>query len=295
MSTFPTRLTSEPYLAPLPVSPPPLPASPTYPLGYRAAMIRLRAETPSTSHPQPSSIPPSGTPPLLPIPLPTPSPPLLLSSTVCRGGVSEVTLPPWKRFGLVGTLDDEIRQDLEREIGFGITDTWDGMVEDMQGIPTTIDVAELSQRITNFVTIVRKDTYEIYGRLDDAHDDRLLMSGQLNMLRRDRRAHACTTRLMETEAKLSRCMVKTTVNSAKGKWREKRKMYSVLGKVVTEKESTSFDKKTKISVFVPDDRYAVSSGSGYAVLISLNEYAVMDRKLDTPYPMEVDTPYSTIN
>ncbi|GKC17995.1 hypothetical protein Tco_1014777 [Tanacetum coccineum] len=55
---------------PLPVSPPP-PASLTYPLGYRAAMIRLRDETPSTSHsPSPHIIlshtkadtPPSGTP-----------------------------------------------------------------------------------------------------------------------------------------------------------------------------------------------------------------------------------------
>ncbi|GJX36792.1 hypothetical protein Tco_0248349 [Tanacetum coccineum] len=27
----------------------------------------------------------------------------------------------------------------------------------------------------------------------------------------------------------------------------------------------------------------------------LNEYAVLDRKLDTPYPMEVDTPYSAID
>ncbi|GJS09567.1 hypothetical protein Tco_0366363 [Tanacetum coccineum] len=42
---------------PLPVSSPPLPVSPTHPLGYRAAMIRLRAETPSTSHPLPSSTP----------------------------------------------------------------------------------------------------------------------------------------------------------------------------------------------------------------------------------------------
>ncbi|GJT58460.1 hypothetical protein Tco_1001993 [Tanacetum coccineum] len=37
----------------LPVSPPLLPASPSHPLGYRAAMIRLRAESPSTSHPLP--------------------------------------------------------------------------------------------------------------------------------------------------------------------------------------------------------------------------------------------------
>ncbi|GKE55328.1 hypothetical protein Tco_1494513, partial [Tanacetum coccineum] len=97
-----------PVLSPVPVSPPPLPASPTYPLGYRASMIRQRDESPSTSHSLPlpppiilsytrasvaimrvaapstyilasrSETPPSGTPPLLPIPLPTPSPPLLL-------------------------------------------------------------------------------------------------------------------------------------------------------------------------------------------------------------------------
>ncbi|GKA47903.1 hypothetical protein Tco_0740861 [Tanacetum coccineum] len=42
-----------PVSSPLPVSTPLLPASPTYPLGYRAAMIRLRAESPSTSHPLP--------------------------------------------------------------------------------------------------------------------------------------------------------------------------------------------------------------------------------------------------
>nr|GEW03017.1 hypothetical protein [Tanacetum cinerariifolium] len=99
---------------PLHVSSPPLPASPTYPLGYRAAMIWLRAKTPSTSHPPPpivlphtrasaamlraaapstyilapqSETPPSGTPPLLPIPLPTSSPPLLLPSMSHRADV----------------------------------------------------------------------------------------------------------------------------------------------------------------------------------------------------------------
>ncbi|GKC63645.1 hypothetical protein Tco_1096243 [Tanacetum coccineum] len=180
---------------PLPVSSPPLPARPTYPFGYRATMIWLRAETPSTSHPPPSSIPPLGTPPLLHIPLPTPSPHLLLPSTDCRAGVFEVTLPPRKRlyialgmrdkdgdssstpttrptggfkadYGFVGTLDDDIRQDPERYVGYG-------------------------------------DTDEIYMRLDDAQDERLLMSGQLNMLRRDRLAHAHIARLVETEARLS--------------------------------------------------------------------------------------------
>nr|GEV52867.1 retrovirus-related Pol polyprotein from transposon 17.6 [Tanacetum cinerariifolium] len=217
---------------PLPISPPPLHASPTYSLGYRAAMMRLRAELPSTSYPLPSSKLPLGTPPLLPIPLPTSSLPLLLLSTSCRADVPDVTLPPRKRlyialglrfkvgesssapiarptggfkadYGFVGTLDDEIRRDPEREVGYRITDTWDEMVEDMHGTPTATDVAELSQRMTDFVTTVRQDTDEIYERLDDTQDDRLLMSGQLNSLRRDRRSHARTARLMESEARLS--------------------------------------------------------------------------------------------
>ncbi|GJS92666.1 putative reverse transcriptase domain-containing protein [Tanacetum coccineum] len=157
---------------PLPVSPPPLPASLTYPLGYRAVMIRLRAKTPSTSYPLPLSTPPSGIPPLLPIPLPTPSPPLRLPSTVCKAGVSEVTLPPQKRLCIA--LDDEIRRDPERYVGYGITDTWDEM-----------------------------DIDKIYVRLDDAQDERLLMSSQLNMLRRDGCAYARSARLMETDARLS--------------------------------------------------------------------------------------------
>nr|GEU70549.1 putative ribonuclease H-like domain-containing protein [Tanacetum cinerariifolium] len=58
---LPTLLPSPltPYSSPLPKIPSlPLPASPTYPLGYRVAMIRLRAESPSTSHPPPPIIPP---------------------------------------------------------------------------------------------------------------------------------------------------------------------------------------------------------------------------------------------
>ncbi|GJZ34963.1 putative reverse transcriptase domain-containing protein [Tanacetum coccineum] len=218
---------------PLPVSPPLLPVSPTYPLGYKAAMIRLRAEIPSTSYPLPSSTPPLRTPPLLPIPLPTSSPPLLLPSTVCRACVFKVTLSPRNRlcidlglrykvgessfvpttrptrgfradYRFVGTLDDDIRRDPKRYVGYGIIDTWDEMVENMQGTPAATDVAGLSQRMTGFVMTVRQDTDEIYVRLDEAQDERLLMSGQLNMLRRDRRAHARTARLMETKAILSR-------------------------------------------------------------------------------------------
>ncbi|GJS18297.1 hypothetical protein Tco_0412769 [Tanacetum coccineum] len=155
----------------------------------------------------PSETPPSGIPPLLPIPLLTPSPPLLLPSTECRAGVSEATLPTEgcrADYGFVGTLDDEIRRDPMRYVSYGITDTWEDMVEDIQGTPVVTDVAELSQRMTDFVTTFKQDTNEIYERLDDAHDDRLLMSDRLNTLFRDRRAHAHSALLMEREARLSR-------------------------------------------------------------------------------------------
>nr|GEU86467.1 hypothetical protein [Tanacetum cinerariifolium] len=169
-----------------------------------------RAEAPSTSQ-----LPPLETPPFLPIPLPTSSPPMLLPSSSHRADALVVTLPPRKRlciaqglrfkvgesssaptarlaaglradYEFVGTLDDEDRRDLKREVGYGITDTWDEIVADMQGTPVTTDVAGLSQRMEDFVLTVRQDTDEIYERLDDAQDDRMLMSSQLNMLRRDR-------------------------------------------------------------------------------------------------------------
>ncbi|GKC27558.1 hypothetical protein Tco_1034852, partial [Tanacetum coccineum] len=217
-----------PILSPLPVSSPP-PASPTYPLGYRAAMIRLRAEAPSTSHSPPPHIilshtradtPPSGTPPLLPIPLPTSSPSLLLPSADHGADRPEVCLPPRKRlcfafgpryevgesssaaaarptggfradYGFVATMDREIRRDLERDVGYGITDTWDEMLVDMPGAPATDDT-ELGRWMTEFATRVRQDTDEIYVRLDDEQTERQLMAGRLNMLYRDRRAHART-------------------------------------------------------------------------------------------------------
>nr|GEX45768.1 reverse transcriptase domain-containing protein [Tanacetum cinerariifolium] len=189
-----------PLSPPLLVSSPLLPASPTYLLGYRVAMIRLRVETPSISHPLSSSTPPVGTPPLLPIALHTSSPPLLLPSTSHREGVPEVTLPPRKRlcialgtryevsessstaaarptrgfrvdFGFVATLDDENRRDPKREVGYGIIDTWDEMLVGMPGASVT-DETELCRRMTEFVTTIRQDTDEIYMRLDDAQHDR---------------------------------------------------------------------------------------------------------------------------
>nr|GEU39972.1 reverse transcriptase domain-containing protein [Tanacetum cinerariifolium] len=185
--------------------PPPLPLSSPLPLPppiillrTRASMVMMRAAAPSTY----CLAPPSRIPPLLPIPLPTSSLPLLLPSTDSIANVPEVVLPPRKRlcvapgprfevresssavaarstggfradYSFVGTLDAEIRRNTDREIGHWITDVWEDLDEIIKEIPAT-DVAELGQRVTNFVTTVRQDTDEMYVRLDDAQDDRLV-------------------------------------------------------------------------------------------------------------------------
>nr|GFD28382.1 hypothetical protein [Tanacetum cinerariifolium] len=72
-----------------------------------------------------------------------------------------------------------------------------------EGAPVSTDT-ELGGYAREFETRVRQDTYEIYMRLDDEQTERQLLASQLNMLFRDRRAHAYTRQLMETEARMSR-------------------------------------------------------------------------------------------
>ncbi|GKF20116.1 hypothetical protein Tco_0068754, partial [Tanacetum coccineum] len=151
---------------PLPVSPPvPMlpspPASPIRPLGYRVAMIRQRAESSSTSY---SLSPPAS------------SSPLHLLSIDHRGDRPEVTLPPRKRldialgpryevresssaavarptggpradYGFIASMDREIRHDPDRDVGYGITDSWDEIVEALQRTPDSTDT-ELRRHMT---------------------------------------------------------------------------------------------------------------------------------------------------
>ncbi|GJS90879.1 hypothetical protein Tco_0773515 [Tanacetum coccineum] len=233
---------SLPLSPPSPVLSPAPPPSPIRSLGYRAAMIWMRAEAASTSHslplPPPFILSPTrpdapslGIPPPLPISVPTSSPPLLLPSASRREDRPEVTLPPRKRlgialgpgyevgesssaaarpagglradYGFVATMDREIRCDPEREVRYGITNSWDEIVETLQGAPVSTDT-ELGRHMTAFETRVRQDTNEVYTRLDDEQSHRQLLAGRLNMLFRDRRAHAYTRHQMETEARLSR-------------------------------------------------------------------------------------------
>ncbi|GKB30558.1 hypothetical protein Tco_0869959 [Tanacetum coccineum] len=216
---------SLPLSPPSPVLSPAPPPSPIRSLGYRAAMIRMRAEAASISHSLPLSPPfilspnrpdaPSlGIPPPLPISVHTSSPPLLLPSASHRDDDTEVGESSFAAaarlagglrvdYGFVATMDREIRRDPEREVGYGIADSWDEIVETLHGAPVSTDT-ELGRHMTSFEIRVRKDMDEIYTRIDDEQSQRQLLTGRLNMLFRDRRAHAYVRHLMEIKARLSR-------------------------------------------------------------------------------------------
>ncbi|GKF68665.1 hypothetical protein Tco_0198344, partial [Tanacetum coccineum] len=162
-----------------------------------------RADTP------PSGALPSGTPPLLPIPLPTSSPSLLLPFTDHGTDRPEVCLLPRKRLCYAFGPGYEVRESSSApaarptrgfKADYGFVSTMDREIM----APATDDT-ELGRQITKFTTRVRQDTDEIYTRLDDEQIERQLMDGRLNMLYRDRRAtHDRTARLMEAEARMSR-------------------------------------------------------------------------------------------
>ncbi|GJR23481.1 putative reverse transcriptase domain-containing protein, partial [Tanacetum coccineum] len=196
---------SSPPQIPFPLSPPsPVltapPPSPIRSLGYRAAMIRMRAEAAATSHslplPPPFILSPTrpDAPPPMPTSAPTSLPPLLLPSASHREDRPEVNLPPRKRlgialgpsyevgessaaaaarpagglradYGFVATMDREIRRDPERYVGYGITDSWDEIVETLQGAPVSTDT-ELGAHVRDFESMVRRDTDEIYTMLE---------------------------------------------------------------------------------------------------------------------------------
>nr|GFC14728.1 hypothetical protein [Tanacetum cinerariifolium] len=163
---------------------------------------------------------------------PAPANSSVLPSASHREDRPEVTLPPQKRlditlgpryevgeslsaattrlargfradYGFVAIVDREIMRDPEREVGYGITDSWDEIVETLQGAPVSTNT-EWDGYVREFETRVRQDMDEIYTRLDDERTERQLLVGRLNMLFKDRRAHAYTRQLMKTEASMSR-------------------------------------------------------------------------------------------
>ncbi|GJZ89543.1 hypothetical protein Tco_0661325 [Tanacetum coccineum] len=180
-------------------------------------MIRLRAETPSTSHP---------------LPLPTSSPPLQLLSSDHRTDRPEITLPPRKRlgidlgpryeigessaaattrpiggrradYGFVGTMDTEIRRQRAEEVGYGIRDVWVDPREAVEEVaPTTFE--GVNARVTELTAVQEQDTQDIYAVIGDTQDRQTQIYQSVGTLVDDSQYHYETARLLDQEALVSR-------------------------------------------------------------------------------------------
>nr|GFA08094.1 hypothetical protein [Tanacetum cinerariifolium] len=112
-------------------------------------------------------------------------------------------------YGFVATMDREIMRDPQREVGYGITDSWDEIVETLQGAPISTDT-ELGRYMREFETRVRQDTDEIYAS-DLVHGEvmslRTTVLGQMSEIRElqaaDRRRQTVISELLRTDHKRS--------------------------------------------------------------------------------------------
>ncbi|GKB75226.1 hypothetical protein Tco_0942121 [Tanacetum coccineum] len=137
------------------------------PLGFRAAMGRLRASSPLTP-PVLASLPlPS--PPLPPLPS-SPLPPLpdslFIPPVIRREDILEAELPPRKRLCLTTPAS---RYERAEAVSYGIRDTWVDPREATEEIaPVTFD--GVHTRVTELVVVQEQDTYDIYAVIEDTQD-----------------------------------------------------------------------------------------------------------------------------
>ncbi|GKD65018.1 hypothetical protein Tco_1307126, partial [Tanacetum coccineum] len=121
-----------------------------------------------------------------------------------REEVPEADMPPWKRlcltsltprfevgessiavaakqpglgaanttnYGFVDMVDDAHRRHVAREVRYGITNTWDDLVDAIQeGGSSTLEGD--NARVTKLAQTHKRDTQNLYAHLEDAQDSR---------------------------------------------------------------------------------------------------------------------------
>nr|GEX17454.1 putative reverse transcriptase domain-containing protein [Tanacetum cinerariifolium] len=165
---------------------PPIPTDTGAPLGYRAARIRMRALLLSTS--RMTDIPEADMPPRKKACLTA----LALGFEIGESSTAGAVRQP-------GPTESNLRRCMVEQAGYGITDTWDEIVDKMMEIaPTTLE--GVNERVTELDTTIRQRTDKFEVRFKDAQFDRALLRARVNKLFRDRPDHRRTAMLMDREA-----------------------------------------------------------------------------------------------
>ncbi|GJS35564.1 hypothetical protein Tco_0533946 [Tanacetum coccineum] len=152
-------------------------------------MAQMRAAAPSTYH----SLLPSGTPPLLPIPL-------LAPSTSRRADIPEVDMPlrkrllltaPTPRFEVGETSAAAARQPgstMARRVDHSFVDTVDTRVRDTER-RTMAAVEVVNLRVSYQADVHKRESLYFYSRHQEAQEDRVAVRVEIEILRRERLAY----------------------------------------------------------------------------------------------------------
>ncbi|GJY80149.1 hypothetical protein Tco_0492900 [Tanacetum coccineum] len=156
----------------------------------RAAMAQMRATTPSTYHP----LLLSGTPPLLPIPLPA-------LSTSRRANIPEVDTPPQKRLLLTtprpscevgeSSATAAARQPgrtIAHRVDYSLVDTMETSFRDTER-RMMIALKMVNMRVSYQVDVRTIESSEFYSRHHDAQKDHAAVRAEIDVLRKERLAY----------------------------------------------------------------------------------------------------------
>nr|GEY67550.1 hypothetical protein [Tanacetum cinerariifolium] len=106
-------------------------------------------------------------------------------------------------YGFVDRVDVAPGRPMSKELGYGITDTWDELVGASDEIaPTTLQ--GVNQRVTDLSIVVEQETAIMYGMMEEAQDDRSQLRGRVNLLYKDRHVHRRLAVMIEREARMAR-------------------------------------------------------------------------------------------
>nr|GEY53846.1 hypothetical protein [Tanacetum cinerariifolium] len=171
-------------------------------------------------------------PSILPIPLPTTSPPLQLLSFDRKADRPEVTLPPQKRLSIVhcsryeageslaaaaarpiegrradyrfvGSVEAEIRRQIAEDIGYGIRDTWIDP-RDVAEEESLTTLEGVNTRVAELAVVHEQDTQDIYRVMEDTQGRKMEIFQRVEALVDDSQYHYETGRLVDQEARCSR-------------------------------------------------------------------------------------------
>ncbi|GKC91379.1 hypothetical protein Tco_1152028 [Tanacetum coccineum] len=174
------------------------------PSGFKAAMGRLRASSPSTHHPlrpsPPLPPPPSSLdlpPPVLTSPLPPLPNSLFIPPVDRREDIPKVELPPHKRLCLTTPTSRYERSKPDDR------DTWVDPRETAEEVaPVTLE--GVNTRVNKLAAVQEQDTQDIYAVIEDTQDWQTQIYQTVEALVDDRQYHYETARLLDQEVLVSR-------------------------------------------------------------------------------------------